>query len=89
MVRDLIGTVDGHKAAMGILVTLEAPTRGMAEAANTWGYTLHANGQSFPKVQIITVEQLLAGKAPKTPPTLMPYTQAQRHGVSDGQIAWI
>jgi len=45
--------------------------------------------QGFPKVQIISVEQLLAGQRPKMPPTLMPYTAAQRHGVSDGQIAFL
>ena len=78
MVRDLVGTVDGAKAAMGVLVTLDEPTKGMVEAARHSGiYTLHANGQGFPKVQIMTVEQLLAGQRPKTPPTLMPYTQAQ------------
>lgn len=38
-------------------------------------------------MQIITIEQLLAGQRPKTPPTLMPYTQAQRHRVSDDQIS--
>jgi len=87
MVRDLIGTVDGHKAAMGILVTLEEPTKGMVEAAHHSGiYTLHVNGQGFPKVQIITVEQLLAGRRPRTPPTLMPYTQAQRHAVGADQM---
>jgi hypothetical protein len=67
---------------------MEEPTKGMVEAAQHSGiYTLHANGQGFPKVQIISVEQLLAGKRANTPPTLMPYTQAQRHQVSDDQIS--
>lgn len=89
MVRDLIGTVDGQRAAMGVLITLDEPTKGMVEAANRSGiYTLHANGGTFPKAQIITVAQLLAGQRLKAPPTIRPYTEAQRHEVSDNQLTF-
>jgi hypothetical protein len=38
-------------------------------------------------VQIITIEELLAGKRPNLPPLLMPYTQAQRREENVDQIA--
>lgn len=57
---------------MGVLVTMEEPTKGMVNAAHHFGSdALHANGQGFHKVQIISVEQLLADQRPKMPPTLM------------------
>lgn len=78
-VRELIGAVESQKAAMGVLITMEPPTKGMLDAARRSGiYTMPANGQQFPKVQILTVPDLLMGKRPELPPPLMPYTQAQR-----------
>lgn len=79
MVRDLIGTVNGEKAAMGLLITLEEPTRGMVQAANQSGlYYAQAQGVNYPTVQIVTVSNLLAGKKPMLPPTLNPYIEAKR-----------
>ncbi len=79
MVRDLAGTVNTQKADMGILITLESPTKGMIDAVNHAGtYTHPANGQVYPKVQVITVPQLLSGAHPNMPPTLLPYIQAHR-----------
>jgi hypothetical protein len=64
---------------MGILVTLAKPTRGMNDAADHAGtYTWPVHGQKFPKIQIITVADLLAGKRPRLPLTLMPYIAAKR-----------
>ncbi len=89
MVRDLVGTVDTQRAPMGVLVTMERPTPGMVEAANHSGiYTAPAHGQVFPKVQIITVAQLLAGQRPKLPPTLDPYFAAVRRPEAVDQLAF-
>jgi DNA modification methylase len=78
-VRDLVGAVKSQNAAMGILVCLQKPTKGMFDAANHSGvYTYPVNGQAFPTVQIITVEELLDDKQPNLPNTLLPYFQAQR-----------
>lgn len=79
MVRDLVGTVESQRAQVGVLVTMEPPTPGMVEAANHSGiYSAPASGQNFPRVQIITVPQLLAGQRPKLPPTIDPYFAASR-----------
>lgn len=78
-VRDLAGTVDAQRAEMGVLVTLEEPTRGMRDAAQHAGlYTWPWNRSTFPKVQILTVAQLLAGERPDAPPSLLPYVEAKR-----------
>lgn len=77
MVRDLQGTVKAQQAEMGVLIMQHEPTRGMVEAVNISGtYTHPANGQTYPKLQIITTTELLAGKRPDMPPTLLPYIAA-------------
>lgn len=80
-VRDLLGTVETQKAQMGILVTMADPTKGVLDAVNHGGtYTLPVNGQTFPRVQTITVADLLSGKRPTMPLTLLPYIQAMKRG---------
>jgi hypothetical protein len=77
VVRDLIGTIETQKAEMGILITMAEPTRGVLDAVNHGGtYTLPVNGQVFPRVQVITVADLLKQKRPTMPLTLLPYIQA-------------
>jgi DNA modification methylase len=69
-VRDLIGTVQSSKAAMGILITLHEPTEPMKQAAfeaeyyesTTWGH-------KYPKIQILTIPELLKGSKPILPHT--------------------
>jgi site-specific DNA-methyltransferase (adenine-specific) len=67
MVRDLAGVVDSEGADLGVLLTLNEPTRGMVSAAVTPGLVRTAHGK-FPKVQIVTVGSLLAGRKPDLPP---------------------
>ena len=78
-VRDLFGTVESQRAAMGVFVTMNSPTKGMIEAANHGGSYIHpANGQRYPKLQIMTVQELLDDKKPNMPTALLPYFQAKR-----------
>lgn len=52
----------------------------------SWGtYTWPANGATFPRIQVITVDQLLQGDRAKTPPLLLPYIVAFKAGGK----AWI
>ncbi len=79
MVRDLGGTVSTQKGEMGVLILLTQPTKGMTDEMNHAGtYTHPASKEVFPKIQIITVDELLKGRKPKMPPTILPYMQAQR-----------
>lgn len=89
MVRDLLGTVESQRAAMGVLVTLASPTTGMIDAANHSGVYRHpANGQTFPKVQIRTVSELLSGHRTEAPLTLRPFTAAQRSEAPQAQLSF-
>jgi len=77
MVRDLGGTVMTQQAEMGVLITNGTPTRGMTDEANHAGSYHHPHyGEAFPRIQLITVDELLSGKRPKMPPVLTPYIQA-------------
>lgn len=79
MVRDLRGTIERQKAELGLLITQSPPTAGMIDEANHSGsYTHPASGQVYPRLQIITTSDLLAGKRPQLPPTVLPYIAAAR-----------
>jgi len=77
MVRDLRGTVAAMQAAMGVLILMEKPTRGMInEAAKAGLWADNFTGQNYPKLQIITIEALLSGIKPDMPTPRNPYTRA-------------
>ncbi len=79
MLRDLVGTVESQKAEMGLLITMVPATPGVVEAASHSGtYVWPVNGAKFPKVQVITVPELLNFQRPKMPPPLTPYISAVR-----------
>ena len=84
MVRDLGGTVRTQKAEMGVLITQTLPTRGMLDEVNHAGsYTHPASGQTYPRIQIITTAELMSGKRPAMPPTMLPYIAASRASGAD------
>lgn len=79
MVRDLGGTVTTQKADMGVLITNGPSTRGMVDEANHAGSYQHPHyAEAFPRIQLITVDELLSGKRPRMPATILPYMQALR-----------
>lgn len=68
MVRDLVGTVESERAEMGVLILMQQPTPGKIEAANHSGSYVAVNRKAHPKVQIITVPDLLNFTRPYMPP---------------------
>ena len=78
-VRDLKGTLDREKAAMGIFVTLEEPTREMRLEATTAGM-YRVWERDYPKIQIVSIRELLEeGRKPALPPLVLPtFQQAER-----------
>jgi DNA modification methylase len=61
--RELLGVMDREKAAMGALILLEKPTSVMVRDAAAAGfYTPPMSKRRFPRMQLLTVEELLAGK---------------------------
>ena len=78
-VRDLRGTVEREGAALGLFITLEAPTRDMTTEAVSAGF-YHSPGwnSDYPKIQILTIEQLLRGETAQMPPNFTTFKQAER-----------
>lgn len=68
-VRDLRGVVEREKAAIGVLISMEDPTKPMQTEAVTAGF--HESrmwNKKYPKIQLLTVANLLAGKQIDMPP---------------------
>ncbi len=67
-VRDLKGVIARDKAQMGIFITLKPPTRPMRQEATASGFYAHGHFRNqFPGVQILTIEELLAGAEAQYP----------------------
>lgn len=89
MVRELEGVVSKTKdAEIGILLTLHPATKGMRDTAATGGTYHDGLGNAYPKIQILSVEELIAGNRPKMPPIVAPYTGAQIHVSTGEQLAF-
>jgi len=68
-VRDLRGVVEREQAAIGVLLTLEEPTRAMREEAASAGfYDSRWTGKQHPKLQLLTIAGILGGKGIDSPP---------------------
>jgi site-specific DNA-methyltransferase (adenine-specific) len=62
-VRDLHGVIDREDAQIGVLICMEAPTKPMLkEAAEAGFYKPPGLEDRYPRIQILTIEELLAGK---------------------------
>lgn len=79
-VRDLRGTLERERAALGAFITLEPPTREMQlEATSAGFYHSPGWGKSYPKLQILAVGDLLRGATRlEMPPIHGPYKRAER-----------
>jgi site-specific DNA-methyltransferase (adenine-specific) len=81
MIRDLKGTIEREAAEIGLFITLEEPSKPMLLEASTAGvYTSPISGKDYPKIQILSIRQLLEEHTkPMLPLLLMPtYQQAER-----------
>lgn len=69
-VRDLRGVIEREKAEIGVLIALEEPTQPMRkEAASAGLYNSPGWNKKYPRLQILTVAELLAGKRIDYPPS--------------------
>lgn len=66
MIRDLKGTMEREKAALGLFLTLNEPTREMTREAASAGF-YETGGQKVPRLQILTAQDVLDGKRPRVP----------------------
>ena len=68
-VRDLKGVLEREKASIGVLISMQDPTADMKTEAVTAGFYESATwGRKYPKLQLFTVTELLAGKNIEMPP---------------------
>lgn len=84
-VKDLITTIDHESGQMGLFITLLPPTKPMVARAAAAGF-YEAGGRTYPKVQILTIEQLFDGKRPEMPwldPSV--FKKAKREAAPDKQ----
>jgi len=67
-VRDFRGTMNREKSPLGIFITMYEPTRGMTKEANGMGLYKDSFGNEYPKMQFITVRNIIdEGKKPDVP----------------------
>jgi site-specific DNA-methyltransferase (adenine-specific) len=79
LIRDLVGTVDREGAAVGVFITLDSPTSDMITEAVSAGFYQRGQKSSqqagqlwekdIPRVQILSIEDLFAGKVIEMPPS--------------------
>jgi site-specific DNA-methyltransferase (adenine-specific) len=68
MIRDLHSAMEREKAPIGVFITKALPTGVMEkEAAAVGRFHASATGRSYPRLQIITLAELFAGKKPDIP----------------------
>jgi site-specific DNA-methyltransferase (adenine-specific) len=88
-VRDLRGTIERERAALGAFITLEPPTREMQREATSAGfYRSPGWNREYPRLQILTVGDLLQQRARlEMPPIAGPFKRAERDAGSAGQAS--
>ena len=85
-IRDLKGTVERERAAIGVFVTLELPTQPMLKEALAAGYYESDFWQkSYRKLQILSIRDLFDGEGVDMPPQHGTFKQAARARTSDGK----
>jgi len=76
-IRDLKGVVEREKGEIGVFITLEPATTEMQKEASVTGfYHSETWGKDYPKIQILTIEELLHGKKVEMPPQKEPFKKA-------------
>jgi len=85
-IRDLIGTAEREKAAIGVFITLESPSKDMnTEAVSAGFYTSPGWNRDYPKIQILTIESLLNGAQVQMPPVKATFKASEKE-IKDNRI---
>jgi site-specific DNA-methyltransferase (adenine-specific) len=61
-VRDLRGVVEREQAQIGVLISMEKPTQPMRSEAASAGFYQAPSLKRYPRLQLLTIADLLAGK---------------------------
>jgi site-specific DNA-methyltransferase (adenine-specific) len=77
-IRDLVGTMERQKAALGVFITLEPATSAMTKEALSAGlYNSPLYEMNYPRLQILTIDELLRGKDATMPPRRPAHQEAK------------
>jgi hypothetical protein len=66
-IRSLRGAVEREKAEIGVFLCFQDPTRPMIREAAEAGLYTAPDGSKYPKLQILTIQEILDGKQPEYP----------------------
>lgn len=66
-VRDLVGVLARDKAEIGVFLCFEEPTKPMTKEAAQAGFYKSSDGTTYPRLQILTIQQILDGRQPEYP----------------------
>ncbi len=89
-IRDLKGVLEREKAAIGLFICLEPPTRDMNDEAVSAGFYTsdlwpgRRNDHRFPRIQLRTIADLLSGNDFELPPRPVQFKQAGRVATTPG-----
>ncbi len=86
--RDLRGVLERENAEIGVLITMQDPTGPMRAEAAGGGFYDSPWGTRHPKLQVLTVAELLAGKKVDMPPIRQvdkTFKKAERHRPKEGE----
>ena len=83
--RDLRGVLDREGAEIGVLLTMEEPIRPMRIEAAGAGYYDSSWGTRHPRLQILTITELLDGKGIDMPASRGNVTFKKAGGIKNGE----
>ena len=87
-IRDLVGTVQRENAAIAVFITLEPPSREMiTEAVSAGSYHSPGWHTDYPKIQILTIADLLKGAKVQMPIQYGTFKQVRRVREVEGEQA--
>ncbi|NJL58788.1 MAG: site-specific DNA-methyltransferase [Desulfobacteraceae bacterium] len=77
-IRDMVGTADREKAAIGVFITLNEATKDMrTEAVSAGHYFSEGWNRRYPRIQILTIGELLNGAKVDMPPIHATFKKAR------------
>jgi len=84
MIDALKGVVEREEAQIGAFITLQEPTKPMQKEALSAGFYKSPSGRPYPKIQILTIEDLIYGNKNIERPTKVAindvtFKKAKRH----------
>jgi site-specific DNA-methyltransferase (adenine-specific) len=81
MIRDLAHVIEREKSDIGVFICIDEPTRPMGEEAAKMGFYHSPLGMDYPRIQILTIAQIMSGKKPVIPPWIAPIPKQSKNNV--------